>query len=73
MPNYPNGEHAKTEDNSAARRERILRRARETLDRLELQAEEHERWRVDPQRLASASAAQAWVDEYNRRKLDGRA
>jgi len=70
MPDHPYA-RAKTDD-PAARRDRVLRKAAETLQRLELQAIEHKAWRHDPQRIASAEAAEEWLHDLMQRKADGR-
>jgi hypothetical protein len=52
----------------AVRRQRVLQRAAETLERLRWQAVEHEARRNEPARRESAEQAQEWIDEVNRRK-----
>jgi len=65
MPDCPfNGGQAKTEaDDPAARRERVLATVAETLERLEQQAAEHERWLNDPARRERAESAQEYINE----------
>ncbi|MCA1512673.1 hypothetical protein [Bradyrhizobium sp. NBAIM01] len=69
MPDYSfNGGQARTEaDDPAARAERVLATVAETLERLEQQAAEHQRWLNDPARRERAELAQEYINETRRR------
>jgi len=69
MPDYSfNGGQARTEaDDPAARAERVLATVAETLERLEQQAAEHQRWLNDPARRERAELAQEYINETLRR------
>jgi hypothetical protein len=62
------GGQAKAEAVDPARRERVLAKAAETLERLKWQAVEHEAWLNAPDRRETAESAQDYINETLKRR-----